>query len=1089
MQEDLVRGSAASSKGSGPSGFTLKILYLFSGADRKTSVVEYLRQLARKNGWAVEATELDLKRNANDDLSQVSRQAEILDMIAKGLFHAVLCTPPCSTWTRVRFANMRGPPPLRTSRHLWGFPWVKDKYAHEIELGNELVRFSIQVWAQVARFPTSKDGYLVFIFGEHPEDLGAVVREEDKVKFVPASIWQIPHLRTLVDDPSNTLFTVAISQCCWGAAWRKPTRLLGNVPEVATWGPSEWPQFDNEGFYAGPLIKTCQCTGQISLVRTKQDASFRTTGTDVYPERLDRAIAQAIINGLVSQRSSPDIPAGGVAKSGESQVEDKEADMKGDKEGPSSSKESEHEKEKEWPDKQGRGRPIQCYYKGKKRTIHDGGGLCSPGRWPVEARRELEDEQAIRLASRCKKLFLKWVMSLGNGPGDQVKEVFWSLAGGKVKASPFQGVMNDLRKELDEDIRGMGLDPDRQGADRKTEVNFRRLQAMLRITKDEDHEWLSELAAEGVNLGVDLTMPRVPKVFEEKTKWNLDFTEEGFKDSMAANYKSAEENAEDIERQVMEEVESGSIVPMTVEEAQARFKGRLAVASLGAVPKELGSSVVRIVHDGSYSVDVNHRIKVLDRMRFPIIDDASGVLLQLERDCSRKGGAPRCSLLYDVSKAHKLVPVKEQDWGYQAFRLPGGRQDGKVFVHTTGTFGIASAAYYWQRLAAGVVRLLHRIAGRSMGVLHLLFADDGWLTSSGSFFWRRLLFWMFCLELVEVPISWKKVRGGLIVQWIGYQLDVELFRQGISDRKVKWILEWIEKHLQSGGVMGRDLKSALGRFSFVAGALPHVRPFLGPLFAWSAVLGQGTYAAFPDAIAVLLEFIREEVSKEPMRKPRWWQDDAPELFRVDAKAEGETIVIGGWEVTKGGKTEDARWFSIVLNRKNAPWAYVKGQPFRSIASLELCAVLVATMLFGERAVANGKRSTLTLGASTDNLGNTHVLTHFMSCKYPLSIVVMELAAQMKKFEMELNLGWVPRGQNVEADALTNSEFEGFDPDKRINVAFEDLPFLVMDRLMAKAAELDGEIKLAKSSKEVKGDRPVDTLPKKKRGQTRWEDPW
>lgn len=35
--------------------------------------------------------------------------------------------------------------------------------------------------------------------------------------------------------------------------------------------------------------------------------------------------------------------------------------------------------------KPGFGVPLRCYYKGEKRTIHDGGGLCSPGRWPVEA--------------------------------------------------------------------------------------------------------------------------------------------------------------------------------------------------------------------------------------------------------------------------------------------------------------------------------------------------------------------------------------------------------------------------------------------------------------------------------------------------------------------------------------------------------------------------------------------------------------------------------------------------------------------------------------------------------------------------------
>ena len=137
--------------------------------------------------------------------------------------------------------------------------------------------------------------------------------------------------------------------------------------------------------------------------------------------------------------------------------------------------------------------------------------------------------------------------------------------------------------------------------------------------------------------------------------------------------------------------------------------------------------------------------------------------------------------------------------------------------------------------------------------------------------------------------------------------------------------------------------------------------------------------------------------------------------------------------------------------------------------------------------ANQGRVTLT--ASTDNLGNSYVLKHFMSCKYPLSIVVMELALQLQLLGLELDLGWVPRGQNAEADALTNKECEHFDQNKRIEVNFEDMKFIIMGELMAKAGVLDSEIRLAKSSKAAKGDRPSDSHAKKKKGQARWEDPW
>ena len=112
-----------------------------------------------------------------------------------------------------------------------------------------------------------------------------------------------------------------------------------------------------------------------------------------------------------------------------------------------------------------------------------------------------------------------------------------------------------------------------------------------------------------------------------------------------ALYESAEEGKKDIWRQVDEEVAKGTIVRMTEDQAKERFGDRLAVAALGAVPKKSGSDKVRLIHDGSYSVDVNGRIKVLDRMRFPLVDDVVAVLGAAKDEADRNGGAPRVALI------------------------------------------------------------------------------------------------------------------------------------------------------------------------------------------------------------------------------------------------------------------------------------------------------------------------------------------------------------------------------------------------------------------------------------------------------------
>ena len=51
----------------------------------------------------------------------------------------------------------------------------------------------------------------------------------------------------------------------------------------------------------------------------------------------------------------------------------------------------------------------------------------------------------------------------------------------------------------------------------------------------------------------------------------------------------------------------------------------------------------------------------------------------------------------------------------------------------------------------------------------------------------------------------------------------------------------------------------------------------------------------------------------------------------------------------------------------------------------------------------------------------------------VAAVLMELSHQMSILGICLGLDWVPRLQNVEADALTNSDFRHFEAENRIDV--------------------------------------------------------
>lgn len=355
------------------------------------------------------------------------------------------------------------------------------------------------------------------------------------------------------------------------------------------------------------------------------------------------------------------------------------------------------------------------------------GVLCSPGRW-VPKRRKYPQGGA-GLGALTRKLFLEWV--------SRTRRRREPCGCGEVRGIAFGKHMEVARKRLDDHLRSKGLRPERRKEDVECEINFRRLHAMLKLQEDEDYEYLEGVVASGVKIGVDMEMPRVPAVFEEKTKWKVEATEEDMHEILSQNYSSADENAADIARQVREELELGTIKKTSLEEARERYGDRLAIAALGAVPKDLTSDKVRMIHDGTYSVDVNRRIRVRDRLRFPLIDDATTVMAELEEAVQEEGGGIRFSM-YDISRAHKLIPVVEEDWGLQAFRLPGTPED-EVLMHTRGTFGIASAAYWWGRCAAGIIRMSHRLSGPELALFHLLYADDGWLAATGTRFWMKLL--------------------------------------------------------------------------------------------------------------------------------------------------------------------------------------------------------------------------------------------------------------------------------------------------------------------------------------------------------------
>ena len=244
------------------------------------------------------------------------------------------------------------------------------------------------------------------------------------------------------------------------------------------------------------------------------------------------------------------------------------------------------------------------------------------------------------------------------------------------------------------------------------------------------------------------------------------------------------------------------------------------------------------------------------------------------------------------------------------------------------------------------------------------------------------------------------------MDWVGFWVDYTRLETGLSEVRAMWLAKWIRATLPEGSVLVRAFGEALGRFGFASGALDYIRPFLGPLYAWYSAVPNRAFLELPVMVRTILRNLLGQLLQGRYRiacgsDAARGDDD----FRADAKAEGEYVAMGGWECRNRVQTQQARWWYLRMTRKEHPWVFQAGEPFRKIATLELLATLLSMVAFGSDS-AGFKRLRLT--GTTDNLGNQGAVAKLMTTTFPLCAALMELASRQASSNSELILRWAPR---------------------------------------------------------------------------------
>ena len=307
-------------------------------------------------------------------------------------------------------------------------------------------------------------------------------------------------------------------------------------------------------------------------------------------------------------------------------------------------------------------------------------------------------------------------------------------------------------------------------------------------------------------------------------------------------------------------------------------------------------------------------------------------------------------------------------------------------------------------------------------------------------------------------------------------------------------------------ILMSDFAGALGRATFAFGALEYDRPFLAPLYTFASLHPPQAVRAAPTYVLVILAYLSRRLQQRRLFPCAVAQETVEEGPRIDAKAEGTTATVAGWLPTQdetGRISKSASpWFLVELSPTSAPWAR-DGEPFRVIATLEAMAILMSVIAFGpclEKPLAEPlqpstgrppamKAVTRTPSSFTDNKGNTFAPNRLMSTKFPLCAMTMELAAQLERRGLAMDVGWAPREWNSEADALTNNKTEGFDPRCRLHIDLRTAKWLVLDTALEEGTSFFEQVKAVKAARALDRAAAQKGSGAGRREPLRVRDPW
>ncbi|CAK9106255.1 Uncharacterized protein SCF082_LOCUS49493 [Durusdinium trenchii] len=410
------------------------------------------------------------------------------------------------------------------------------------------------------------------------------------------------------------------------------------------------------------------------------------------------------------------------------------------------------------------------------------------------------------------------------------------------EAIPFPAeVIAHLRARVVQALGGAQKQRDRT-ARATTPIEANVIEAWGNATGDPDSATLCEWLDHGAPLGYHQSIPTngiFPTVPSEtkgpEGQQDLYRSLEGWQ-----NYKSAQEEADDLDALISDYVGRGFChLSGSMEEATAELGRPPVLNKLGVVVKynAHGTKKSRIIWDLRES-RANQLCNQGERILLPRLLDVAQQAIRVYRS----GSTPWLAAV-DIRDAFMNIPSgQDKRYTVAARPKPGHEDQMELIIFDTLVFGAGSSPTLWGRYAAWLGRSCASIMPRASTQIYV---DDPTFVLAGTLETASedlttLLLW---INVVGFPVKLAKAEGGKTISWVGAKLDLndkdQTVRVTIPQDKVAKIQETTQLFLKRPVVGQKQLRSYAGMLSFVAGLIPHLRPFLASLWA---VLGKDTSA-------------------------------------------------------------------------------------------------------------------------------------------------------------------------------------------------------------------------------------------------------